>query len=327
MLGEGQILNQVKTAYRLATEAGTAGLFLNRLFQIALQSGKQVRSQTGLGFGGISVGSATAELLFRHMPQPSHERATVVLLGAGEMAEAAVMQFMAKKHSTARLRIASRSRSRAQALAERVGGENFAWDDLANVLADATAVIAATSAAQPVLRPGHFARRHPDVSSRPLLCLDLGLPRNIDPAVAQLSNLVLYDLDHINGVIDKNLQDRLAELPRAENILNGSLAEFDDWQHSLRVVPIIKNLRRISDEIRQGELERNRKNFKPEEWEHLDALTASLVNKLLHTPIKRLKELASDTHNHGRDLEAICEFFTTGENLVSKKTAPWHATE
>jgi glutamyl-tRNA reductase len=326
MVGEAQILSQVKAAHQLASEAGTTGQFLNRLFNLALQAGKRVRHETAIGVGAISIGSAAMELLRRKLPQ--HERATVILLGAGEMAEQAVLQLMAKKPATVRLLIASRTRRRAKALARRVGGESFAWEELPAMLAEADAVIAATSAQEPVLYPDLFTnRKNSTKANYPMLCIDIGMPRNIDPAVAQLLNVRLYDLDHLNGVIDKNLQIRLAELPKAEAIINDVLAEFGAWYHSLKVVPIIKNLFRYGDEIRQQEIARSRKNFQPEQWKHLDALTASLVNKLLHIPVQRLKEWAANPQHGDENLEAICEFLTMGEHLVSTNSAYRHTAE
>jgi glutamyl-tRNA reductase len=145
--------------------------------------------------------------------------------------------------------------------------------------------------------------------------------------VAQLPHVRLYDLDHLNGVIDKNLQIRLAEQPKAEKIINELLAEFGEWYHNLKVVPVIKNLFQYGDEIRQQEIARNRKNFRPEEWQHLDALTSSLMNKFLQMPIQRLKAWANDPQLRDHNLEAVCEFFALGENLVSKDSAPRHAAE
>ncbi len=326
MVGETQILHQVKNAHQLAGATGTTGLFLNRLFNLAVQTGKRVRHETAIGAGAISIGSAAVELVRRKLPP--RESATVILLGAGEMAEQAALHLTAKQQAGVRLLIASRTRQRAENLAQRVGAESLAWKNLPEALAETSAVIAATSAPQPVLCPEHFFSRHRSVrSDRPLLCIDIGMPRNIDPAVAQLPHVRLYDLDHLNGVIDKNLQIRLAELPKAEKIIDELLAEFGEWYHALKVVPIIKSLFQYGDEIRQQEIARNRKNFRPEEWQHLDALTSSLMNKFLQMPIKRLKAWANDPQLRDDNLEAICEFFALGENLVSKNSAPRHAAK
>jgi glutamyl-tRNA reductase len=325
MLGEPQILNQVKSAHQIASEVGATGLYLNRLFNSALQSGKRVRHETAIGVGAVSISSAAVDLLRRKLP--AKEYATVVLLGAGEMAESAALQLMAKKQNTLRLLIASRTRARAEALAQKVGGKSFAWENLPRVLAEATAVVAAVSSPQPVLRQEHLAARAGNAATLPLLCIDIGMPRNIDQRVAQLPNARLFDLDHLNGMIDKNLQIRLAELPKAENIIDEVAAEFGEWYHSLKVVPIIKSLFRYGDEIRQQEIERNRKNFRPEEWDHLDALTASLVSKLLHQQVARLKEWANDPRIRDNGLQTVCDFFTIGENLVSKNSEIRHAAE
>jgi glutamyl-tRNA reductase len=326
MVGETQILHQVKNAHQLARAAGAAGLFLNRLFNFAVQAGKRVRHETAIGVGAISIGSAAIELVRRKLPP--QECATILLLGAGEMAEQAALHLTAKQSADVRLLIASRTRQRAEALAQRTGAESLAWENLPQTLPEASAIIAATSAPQPVLRPEHFSsRRHAITSGPPLLCIDIGMPRNIDPAVAQFPHVRLYDLDHLNGVIDKNLQIRLAELPKAEKIIDELLAEFGEWYHALKVVPTIKSLFRYGDEIRQQEIARNRKNFRPEEWQHLDALTSSLMNKLLQMPIQRLKAWANDPQLRDHDLEAVCEFFALGENLVSKNSAPRHAAE
>jgi glutamyl-tRNA reductase len=326
MVGETQILHQAKNAHQLARAAGAAGLFLNRLFNFAVQAGKRVRHATAIGVGAISIGSAAIELVRRKLPP--QECATILLLGAGEMAEQAALHLTAKQSADVRLLIASRTRQRAEALAQRTGAESLAWENLPQTLPEASAIIAATSAPQPVLRPEHFSSRHHAVTRRlPLLCIDIGMPRNIDPAVAQLPHVRLYDLDHLNGVIDKNLQIRLAEQPKAEKIIDELLAEFGEWYHALKVVPVIKNLFQYGDEIRQQEIARNRKNFRPEEWQHLDALTSSLMNKLLQMPIQRLKAWANDPQLRDHNLEAVCEFFALGENLVSKNSAARHAAE
>jgi glutamyl-tRNA reductase len=326
MVGETQILHQVKNAHQLARAAGAAGLFLNRLFNFAVQAGKRVRHETAIGVGAISIGSAAIELVRRKLPP--QECATILLLGAGEMAEQAALHLTAKQSADVCLLIASRTRQRAEALAQRTGAESLAWENLPQTLPEASAIIAATSAPQPVFRPEHFSSRHHAVTRRlPLLCIDIGMPRNIDPAVAQLPHVRLYDLDHLNGVIDKNLQIRLAEQPKAEKIIDELLAEFGEWYHALKVVPVIKNLFQYGDEIRQQEIARNRKNFRPEEWQHLDALTSSLMNKLLQMPIQRLKAWANDPQLRDHNLEAVCEFFALGENLVSKNSAARHAAE
>jgi glutamyl-tRNA reductase len=326
MVGETQILHQVKNAHRLAGAAGAAGLFLNRLFNFAVQAGKRVRHETAIGVGAISIGSAASELVRRKLAL--RESATVILLGAGEMAEQAALHLMAKQQAALRLLITSRTRQRAETLAQRVGAESLAWENLPGALAEANAIIAATSAQQPVLCPGHFSSLHQATATdRPLLCIDIGMPRNIDPAVAHLPRVRLYDLDHLNGVVDKNLQIRLAEQPKAIKIIDELLAEFGEWYHALRVVPTIKSLFRFGDEIRQQEIARNRKNFRPEEWQHLDALTSSLMNKLLQMPIQRLKAWANDPQLRDHDLEAVCEFFALGENLVSKNPAARNAAE
>jgi glutamyl-tRNA reductase len=299
---------------------------LNRLFNFAVQAGKRVRHETAIGVGAISIGSAAIELVRRKLPLRSSS--TVILLGAGEMAEQAALHLTAKQQAGVRLLIASRTRQRAETLAQRVGAKSLAWENLPAALAEASAIIAATSAPQPVLRPEHFSSRHHAVATgRPLLCIDIGMPRNIDPAVAQLPHVRLYDLDHLNGVIDKNLQIRLAEQPKAEKIIDELLAEFGEWYHALKVVPVIKSLFQYGDEIRQQEIARNRKNFRPEEWQHLDVLTSSLMNKFLQMPIQRLKAWANDPQLRDRELEAVCEFFALGENLVSKTSSPRHAAE
>jgi glutamyl-tRNA reductase len=270
---------------------------------------------------------------------PPRESATVILLGAGEMAEQAALHLTAKQQPAVRLLIANRTRRHAEALAQRVGAESLAWENLPGALAEANAIIAATSAPQPVLRLEHFvapvqngqapnsATGNTSTIRRPLSCIDIGMPRNIDPAVAQLPRVRLYDLDHLNGVVDKNLQIRLAEQPKAIKIIDELLAEFGEWYHALRVVPTIKSLFRFSDDIRQQEIARNRKNFRPEEWQHLDALTSSLMHKLLQMPIQRLKAWANDPQLRDHDLEAVCEFFALGENLVSKNPAARNAAE
>ncbi len=289
VVGEGQILGQVREAYRAATEELCAGPILNRLFHTSLRVGKKVRSETGIGDSSLSVPRVAvklAEEVFATL-----RGRTALVLGAGEMSELVVKHL--KISGVRELRIANRTAGRAAMLAERVGGVAVGFDALAEELPNVDVVVSSTGAGEWVVRSelvaGALAKRE-----EPLFFIDIAVPRDVDPVVQNLDRAYLYDMDDLQAVVDRNSDDRSAAAAAGEAMIGPAVFEFMGWLSTLHVVPLIKELRNEAERIRRHELARtlNRLNLSPEEAEAVERMSHTLVNKLLHGPIQELKALA-----------------------------------
>jgi len=286
--GEGEILGQVRTAY----EIGATGAFLDRLFRQALHAGRKARAQTAIGESPASVssaGAALAEQVFGDL-----RGRTIVLLGAGKVSELAARNLVSRGARIAV--VANRTTDRATALAGRLGGEALPLERVGEQLATADVVVSSTSA------PGYVLRRD-DVEAalrgrrgRPILFVDLAVPRDLDPEIAALDGCYLYDLDDLEAVVTETLAGRRREAERAEGIVATEAERFREWQASLEVVPAIASLRARAEEIRTAELakaEARLGRLTEGERRTVESVTAQIVNKLLHLPTVRMKQAAA----------------------------------
>ena len=282
--GEGEILGQVREAY----EAGSCGPMLDRLFRQALHAGKKVRTETAIGESPASISSAAAALAQQVFGDLDACR--VLLIGAGEVSELTARSLAARGASIAA--VTSRTKGRAEELAGRFGGQAIPFDQVSEELARADVVVSSTSA------PGYVlaADRIPDRKGRPLFVIDLAVPRDVEPAVAELDGCYLYDIDDLQAVVSESLSGRWREAARAESIVAHEAGKFHDWQASLDVVPAIASLRERAESIRSGELakaEGRLEGLSESERRTVESLTTQIVNKLLHVPIVRLNEAAA----------------------------------
>jgi glutamyl-tRNA reductase len=303
IVGEPQIQGQVRDAYTAAREAvagpePAVGPALNRMFQTALGVGGRVRSETGLGVGAASVSSAAVELAKKIFGSLRGRRALV--LGAGEMSEVTLECLQGEGVETAV--VANRTFERARELAERWGGAAIHWEGFAGALAHVDIVICSTAAPRPVLTLERFRQALPRGARRPLCIIDIAIPRDVDPAVADQKNVFLYNVDDLQGIVDASLDRRRAELPAAERIVERGVEEFWGWYASLAVVPTIRALRDHGERVRQDELERHLarlRHLSDDDRAAVDALTRSLLNKLLHAPTARLRDAAGNGRGTG----------------------------
>ncbi len=303
ILGEPQIQGQVKEAYAAAREVAgdrgpVVGPALNRMFQTAFSVGGRVRSETGLGIGAASVSSAAVELAKKIFGSLRGRRALV--LGAGEMSEVTLECLAAEGVRTAV--VANRTYERACELAEKWGGTAIHWEEFAHALADVDIVIASTAAPRPVLTRERFHQALPRGARRPLCIIDIAIPRDVETAVADERNVFLYNIDDLQQIVDDSLDRRRAELPEAERIVAGGVDDFWAWYASLAVVPTIRALRDHGERVRQEETERalhRLSHLSDEDRAAVDALTRSLLNKLLHTPTSRLRQAAGNGRGTG----------------------------
>ena len=288
VVGEPQILGQVKDAYREATEAGVAGPVLSRLFQRAFATAKRVKNETGIAQRPVSVARVAVDLakqIFETLEDKS-----ALLIGAGDMIEAALIAL--HDHGLGERKVANRTVANAEALAERFGGTAHGLDELDRLLPDSDIVLTCVGGDAPLLTRKRIKRSLSGRRGRPLFLIDIGVPRNVDPAVHELDNAYLYDLDDLQEVAAANVKERRRESERAERIVYEEREQFEGWMVALQAVPTIRNLRDRAESIRSGEIDRfaGRLRLEGGQNEVLEQLTRSIVNKLMHSPIARLRD-------------------------------------
>jgi glutamyl-tRNA reductase len=306
--GEGEILGQVRDAY----EAGAHGPVLDRLFREALRVGKKVRTETAINESPASVSSAAAALAQQVFGDLSGCR--VLLVGAGEVSELAARALAARGATIAA--VTSRTQANAEKLADAFDARAVPFAALGSELEHADVVVSSTSSAEPVLS----REQVPDRKGRPLFVIDLAVPRDVDPAVAQLEDCYLYDIDDLQAVVRESLSGRRREAERAEAIVEHEAERFRDWQASLRVVPAIASLRERAESIRSRELakaESRLEGLSESERRTVESITTQIVNKLLHVPIVRLKQAAA-AEGSGY-VEVAKDLFGLPDDDVTKK--------
>jgi len=288
VVGEPQILGQVKDAYREATEAGTCGAVLSRLFQRAFATAKRVKNETAIAERPVSV-ARVAVLLARQIFE-TLENKSALLIGAGDMIEAALVAL--DDHGLGPRRVVNRTPAHAEALARRFAGTAHGLDELDALLPEADVVLACVGGSGPILSrervEAGLRRRH----GRPLFLIDIGVPRNVDPGVHDLDSAYLYDLDDLQEVAASNEEERRREVERAERIIVEECLHFEGWLVALQAVPTIRDLTRRGEAIRRAEVERfaGRLALDDPRRDLLDQLTRGIVAKLLHAPISQLRD-------------------------------------
>lgn len=288
VVGEPQILGQLKHAYAAAHAAGMIGAELEMLVSRAFHAAKRVRTETAIASQPVSVSQAAVDLARQIFGDLSHK--AVMLIGAGAMGEAAARYLMGQ--GATRLLIVNRSLPRAQVLAKKYDGEAFALDQLEGIGELADVVITSTGAPQPLItraQASHFLSRR---RGRPMLFLDIAVPRDVEPAVHQLSNAFVYNIDDLDKVVTDNLADRRREAVAGESIIEAEVALFERRRDHRDVVPTLKALQEHAETVRAAEWLRVRKKLgelTPEQEQVMEALTRSLMNKWLHTPMVELK--------------------------------------
>jgi glutamyl-tRNA reductase len=288
VVGEPQILGQVKDAYRDAAEVNACGAVLSRLYQRAFATAKRVKNETGIAERSVSVARVAVDLakqIFENLDSKS-----ALLLGAGDMIEAALVAL--DDHGLGERRIANRTPAHAQALAERFGGTAHGLGELDELLPLSDVVLSCVAGDHPILTRERVEASLVKRRGRPLFLIDIGVPRNIDPDVHEIDSAYLYDLDDLQDVAAANEEERRREAERAERIILEEREHFDGWLVTLQAVPTIRDLRRRVEGIRQAEIERyaGRLGLDAEQSEAVEKLTRGIVNKIMHAPISRLRD-------------------------------------
>lgn len=286
VLGEPEILGQVKEAAAIAEALGTSGAILHRLAHSAAAAGRRARAETAIGAGAVSFGYAAVDLarsIFVGL-----ERSSVLVLGAGETAVTVTRSLYEK--GARRVRVANRSRERAEEFRrEFPDAEAVPFADRLAAMDGADLVIAATGAPEPIFSRGDLEQRMRHRKNRPLLIVDLGVPRDVDPSAGELANVFLHDIDSLEQLIERNLKRRREEVPAVSQIVDEELERFMVWHKSLAAAPLVAQLHRRAEEIRRQELSQHRHHFPESTHEHLERLTRSIIRKILHHPSARLR--------------------------------------
>ncbi len=316
VIGDVQILNQLKEAYTIAHETGSTGPILNRLFSNGFHTGKRARTETEIGEGAISVSYAAAELASKIFDDLS--KRTALLIGAGETGK------LTAKHLTSRmlgkLLLANRTRARAEELAAQLDGSVIDFAELRHNLHQVDIIISAVDAPEYIISAEHLKQAMKNRGNRPLFVIDIGVPRNIDPAANSIDNIFLHDIDALNHIIDNNVANRKAQIRRVEEIVLEEITEFNTWYNSLQITPTIQQLTEQFEAIRHSEVEKLRHQFGPEKQEDIELLTKRIVNKILHTPLVNLR---NGSGGHGKEdtrhkIHLIRHLFGLDKNSSSK---------
>lgn len=285
VLGDVQIISQMKEAYLTASNMKTVGKLTARLFDTAFHVGKRSRTETEIGEGAVSVSYAAVELankIFANL-----HKHTALVIGAGETAQLTAKHLQSK--NIGKLVFTNRTREKAEAIASELNGSVIDFDSFHTELKNVDIIISSVTIQSYILTAqqiqGAMRQRH----NNPLFIIDIGVPRNIDPEASKIDNVFLNDIDALNNMIDKNLEKRRMEIPKVKKIVFEELEQFYNWFRSLQVYPTIQELRTQFELIREDEVRKNINRFSENDRELVEILTKRIVNKILHTPIVNLK--------------------------------------
>jgi glutamyl-tRNA reductase len=292
VLGEPEILGQMKDAVRSAEAAGTLGTVLQKLFQRSFAVAKEVRSTTQVGANSVSMAAASVKLAGRIFPSLKDQK--VLFIGAGEMIELCATHFAAQ--GPARITIANRTLERAQALAHRFNARAIELRELAEQLHEYDIVVSSTASSLPILGKGLVERALKARRRLPMFMVDLAVPRDIEQEVGELDDVFLYTLDDLQGIVQGNLDARRAAVQQAEAIIDTQVGQFMHWMQVRQSVPLIRALRGQAEEARRHEVERALKLLAKgdDPKQVLEALSQGLTNKLMHAPTQALNEATGD---------------------------------
>ncbi|MBM4166191.1 MAG: glutamyl-tRNA reductase [Ignavibacteria bacterium] len=292
LVGEDQILKQVKEAYELAVEKETAGTLMHHMFHSALRVGKRARTETKISDGAVSISYAAVELSEKIFADLSKKKA--LLIGAGETAELSAKNLFAR--GVTDITIANRTLEKAEKLASEFKGKAIPLEAITEKLRDVDIVISSINTPDFILTSQQIKKAMTLRSSKPLLIIDIGVPRNIEPSVREIENVFLDDMDSLELISHTNRERRIAEIPKVQKIIEEELRDFIQWYQSLDITPTIKMLRDRFEEIRTSEIEKNRNKLSSSELEKVDMVTKSIINKILHTPTVSMKEINGQTN-------------------------------
>ena len=297
ILGEAQILGQVKEAYSLARDLRSTGLVLNQLFEKAFSIAKKVREETGIAERSVSISSAAVELAQKIFDDL--ENHTVMLVGTGEMAELAAKHLISYGVKT--IYVTSRTYERAANLARTLNGSALNFEAFKNELHRADIVITSTSAPNFIIKKEIVEKAIHERKNKPIFFIDIAVPRDIEPDVNDLENVYLYDIDDLQVVVSANIKEREKEAENAMNFISQEVTKFNNWVGALDAVPTIVEIRKKAENIRKQEVEKTLKkisHLSEDEKQLLRQMSSSMINKILHKPTIKLKQKTQSEDGH-----------------------------
>ncbi len=289
VVGEPQILGQMKEAYRKATEEGTSGVILNKLLHRTFFVAKKVRTETGIGDHAVSISYAAIELGKKIFGDLDGKR--VMLIGAGEMAELAVEHLIRNRAGT--ITVANRTFERGVELADRFAGKAIKFEEIVDSIDDVDIIISSTGATGYVLHKNQIKQAMKNRRNRRLFFIDIAVPRDIDPEINRINNAYVYDIDDLKGIVDENVEDRRREALKAQRIIDEAVIGFRRWYDTLEVVPTIVSLRGKVETLARNELDKtlgSLSHLSDADKQAIERMTGALVNKILHEPTSFLKK-------------------------------------
>ncbi len=324
VLGEPQILGQLKTAYRNAVQSNAAGAVLNRMLHKAFSVAKRVRTETAVASSAVSISYAAVELAKRIFGDMREQNA--MLIGAGEMAELAATHLL--QAGIKQLTVANRTLEKAQNLANQFQGRAIPFEDISEALVTTDIIISSTGSIDPIIRSRDIQKTLRQRKQRPMFFIDIAVPRDIDPDVNALDNVYLYDIDDLKEVVEENLASRRDEASRATRIVSEEVEVFSHWLKSLDIQPTIIDITRRSELIAEEELRRTLKKLgdvDEETREALENLTRSLTRKLNHDPIMFLKRGTMAQEGSASRISIARRMFNLDGRHPSRQLARNHA--
>lgn len=320
VIGETQILGQVRDAFLLAQKLGATGSIFNTLFKSGITVAKRAHAETGIAENAVSVSYAAIELGKRIFGSYRHKN--VVIVGAGKMSELTARHLAAG--GAASIAVTNRTLGRAQEVAAKFGGQAYPFDRLPELLAEADVVISSTGSAGHVLTKLDVANAMRGRASRPMFMIDIAVPRDLDPAIHDVDNVFLYDIDDLEGIVESNLEQRRRESETIEGMIDEELAAFDQWYRSLGVGPVIGALQEKARNVHHETMESMRNklpDLTERELKIIHKLTKSMLNQMIHEPIQRVKEMAPE--RHGTDAIAyFTKLFALEQAMREAEEAP-----
>lgn len=320
IVGEAQILGQMKEAYRHASQQKSSGLILNKLLHKSFSVAKRVRTETQIGASAVSISYAAVELARKIFGQLDNK--SVMLVGAGEMAELAAEHLIGQ--GVANVVVANRTLERAVKLARRFNGQAVSLDELLDQLEHVDIIISSTGASGTILSKEDVKPVMRERRNRPLFFIDIAVPRDLDQNINDLDNVYLYDIDDLNNVVEMNKAEREREAVKAERIVAEETLKFSSWLESMEVSPTIVDLRNMAETISRTELEKTlgkMKDLTPQEQKSLERMASAIVAKMLHNPMQYLKA-ENGRHGTGRGerITIIRDLFQLDDQNDSRHT-------
>lgn len=293
VIGDSQILGQVKEAFEISEDMNFAGPVFHRLFETAIRVGKRTIKETGIGEGAVTISYAAVQVVEKIFA--GLEKKSALVIGAGETGELAAMHL--KDKGIGKIFISNRTTERAESLADKVNGEIIPFQSFKDHLHNFDIIISATSAENFIIAYKDIVNAMKKRKGAPIVLMDIAVPRDIDPEVRKVDNVFYHDMDSLKIIVDQNLQKRRSEIPHVEKIIMEEMIGFFGWYNTLEVVPTIKSLRNFFDQIRSDELDKIRNKVSEEDFLKVENMTRRMIGRLLHNPTINLRELAGNGNN------------------------------